>query len=239
MKSPLFVLLAALLLAGAGCTTTQVSTNTSTDVAANTEVATNSEPTTSIEADTEAMAEAEADPRIKNPMVYYGLDCEEGMKFYESPSLNIEFCYPANDDSGQAITVSEDATGVTLLVDGKAARKIAVVSIDPAKSREEIVLSYANPNPVGVRCVATKGGEESARTSYMIAVSFEQAVDLEMITQCNDNPATHALLGNLGDGQFFFYDRVSTVMHILSGEQDASLGYTFSETFASSIQPKK
>lgn len=227
MKYPVITaILVGVVLMGAGCMdSSRISANT-----------TNENSATAQEDDRLAEGSTKNDPNTSSDAGE--LICPSGTEFFEGSSLNIRFCYPKTDDNGLAVTVKEQTDGVILLVDGIAVRKVGVVGIDPNKSREDIVMAYANPKSGNAVCMAVRGNvSESGRVSYGIQGTIADEVSLDSMAQCGDSPALRALMGEFFNETFLFFSSDPTVMLVLSGEQDASLGYTHTKDFEDSLRP--
>lgn len=168
--------------------------------------------------------------------VQTGLSCPSGMAAHES-AFHVRFCYPLEDDGGNAVTVADTADGVVLSVGGDAVRKIAVVRIEGDAPQADVVLTYANDRPESAECSVLRLNAADDRSEYIIVGEINGEQTLEAVAQCNSNSETRELLDGLGDGIFFLYEGKG-YMHILSGEQDPSLGAEFTDEFISSIQYK-
>lgn len=152
------------------------------------------------------------------------------------------------DDFGNEVTVQENEDNVQLYIPDSdylsssgLARMIQIVDIDTTQSHEEIVLSHANPNPPDATCSIVRLEEAvEGRDTYLIVGSIDGEQTLESVTQCTYNPDIEAPIDGLyASGIFMFFDRSPSALFIFNGEQDAYLGYEYTEVFESTIQPKE
>lgn len=184
-------------------------------------------------------------PGIETPEVEptaQALSCPEGTTLFRGAAVNVEFCYPTTDDNGNEIRVKEEEDGVVLVVAGSTtpARKVAVVTVDPATPREDIVAGYIADgtmtfDPV---CTVQLTKQVAGRSEYVIQGAVDGDYGLDAHDQCNSE-VTAGLLNGIGDGTFMFFDANPSVMLVLTGEQDASLGYAHTQEFVDSLQPKE
>lgn len=174
---------------------------------------------------------------------YAALNCNEGLKLYQSAMHNVEFCYPENDGRGGVVTVKDVTDGVEILVDGEAERKVWVVGIDPSVAPEDIVGAYMLTDRADVTCFVAKSSYVSEGvTRYVIEgkdTSGQQGLD--SVGACTYRAADEREgfdMNSLRSGGFHIYEQTPETMLILTGEQDASLG-EMSGGFTSSLRPQR
>lgn len=176
---------------------------------------------------------------------YNALNCTDGTELFEADKLNIAFCYPTEDDFGNKVTLVEKEDNIQFFIadnlfdSSQPVRAIMVIEIDPDKSRESIVLSYANQSPKEAVCSAILNNDDVVgRYGYTITGKINGIQDMESVTQCNYLPEREAIIAGLYGGTYFFFDQSPDIMFVLNGEQDALLGEHTTD-FIQSIQPRK
>ena len=115
--------------------------------------------------------------------------CPEGMMEYDSDFLKISFCYPTKEAYGIETIVVENGTTLEIVQNygsGWTVRETIVEKqIDPSQSREEIVMSYANPNPVETECeVSNVMGEKFSEDFNVYAILSTPELNFEALEEC-------------------------------------------------------
>lgn len=209
----------SVVLLGAGCSTKTTGTAT-----------------TPTETTTTTTTKTDAGTTKTTTTTKAALVCPSGTTSFVAAKLNLEFCYPTVDDGGTKITVAEKADGAVLSVGGVATRKVAVVNVPAGETAVDYIkATYVNAKvPTGTICSV-----DSAAWGTTKAVQYNiSGLDLDSSDACNDNGLYAGLLEHLGGAIFISYPSAPTTLYVLSGEQDALLGFKHTDDFQNSIQPK-